>query len=322
MIKFLEPIKIEVRQFEPLEGILLDIFKKEIYWPLLEDVEAPDDVLRLRNDDDEELIKAIRSGRITFWHGEFKGSFNAKISKALRAIGGELDPKKGVFKVPVYRIKSRLVEEIRASEDRFNRALQKISTRFNELDPAKIAGNFKIEKYFDKAIWKTDGDIQKTLKGITVQPRLTDSQRATIATDYTKNMQKYIQDFTEKEIIRLREGVIKSTLEGKRYEGIISTIKKSYGVSENKARFLARQETNLMMQKLKEVRYVDAGSPGYDWACVAGSPDHPVRPGHLILKNTYQLWSKPPITDHKTGARNHPGCDYNCRCFAKVVVIF
>lgn len=323
MVKYLEPIKIEVRQFEPLEGILMDIFRREIYWPLIEDAGfKKDDVLRNVNADEDDLIAAIKSGRIVFWRGQFKGKFNARISKAIRDIGGELDPKTGTFKLPFYKVTRKLADAITASEDRFNRTLQKISTRLNEIDPAKLAGNFRIEKYFDKAIWQTDNDINKTLQGITVQPKLTPSQIDHISTEYTTNLQKYIQNFTEKEIVNLREKVIKSTLEGSRFEGLMKGIRQSYGVSENKARFLARQETNLMMQELKKVRYVDAGSPGYDWACVAGSPNHPVRPDHLRLKGTFQKWDSPPVTNLKTGARNHPGCDYGCRCFAKVVVIF
>lgn len=322
MVKYLEPIKIEVRQFEPLEDILLNLFKKEIYYPLLKDMEAKEDILKNKNSDDDVLIEAIQSGKITFWHGEFRGKFNAKISKAIRAIGGVLDAKKGVFKVPLLRVPAPVTHAITASEDRFSRVLQKISTRLNEIDAGSIAGAFKIEDYFDRAIFRVDNDIQKTLQNITVTPKLTDSQRAIIAKDYTTNMQRYIQDFTEKEIVRLREKVIKSTLAGNRYEGLMGAIQRSYGVTESKARFLARQETNLMMQTMKQARYVDAGSEGYDWACVAGSPNHPVRPDHLRLKGTYHKWDAPPVTNIKTGARNHPGCDFGCRCFPKVVIIF
>ena len=187
--------------------------------------------------------------------------------------------------------------------------------------PANFADNFKIEKFFDTQIFKTDVKINKTLEGITVAPKLTKDERNTIAKAYTKNLDKYIKDFSEKEIVELRSKIEKNVLEGGRYESMVDIIEKSYGVSKRKAKFLARQETGLMMSEFKKVRYLDAGVKEYIWTCAAGSPKHPVRPMHKALDGKKFSWNNPPITDEK-GNRNNPGEDFNCRCYAIPVVKF
>lgn len=315
----LTPIKISPKDFDDLEEILMGIFKREIYLPLLSDAGAKENVLRNSMDD---LLEAFRTGQIWFWQGEVGGKFNAQVSRELIKLGAGFDAAKGRFKIRLADLPADIRIAIAAGEMKFDKALAKINQRLNQLSPDEIAGKFRMENFFDKRLFNLDKDIQKTLKNITVTPQLTDSQRARIAEGYTDNLERYIKNFTEEEIANLRNRIQKSTMQGVRYEGLIGSIKKSYGVSENKAHFLARQETNLMMQEFKKVRYQDAGSEGYFWGCVAGSPNHPVRPDHLRLKGQYILWSDPPVTNLKTGARNHAGCDFGCRCFPKVVIKF
>lgn len=313
------PIKINQKDFELLEKYILEIFQNEIYLPLLADLGVGKKVLQNSFDD---LLNAFRTGRLSFWQGEVQGKLNASLSKELIRIGAVFDKKKGLFKITLKELPPDIRMAVAAGEMKFEKAMAKINQRLNNLSPSEIAGQFKMENFFDKSLFNLNKDIEKTLENITVIPKLTDSQRARIAEGYTNDLQRYIKNFTEEEIGRLRVKVQKSTMQGIRYEGLIKTIKQSYGVSENKARFLARQETNLMMQEFKKVRYQDAGSEGYIWACVAGSPNHPVRKDHKRLEGRFILWSDPPVTNLKTGAKNHAGCDYNCRCFPKVVIKF
>ena len=163
-----------------------------------------------------------------------------------------------------------------------------------------------------------------SIKNITVGPQLTKEQAARIADEWQTNMKLWVKDFTEKEILKLRKDVKSSVFTGNRYESMVSKIQKSYGVSANKAKFLARQETSLLMTKFKETRYKDVGVNEYEWRCVAGSKNHPVRPAHKKLEGLRFSWDNPPITTApgEPVRRNNPGQDYNCRCFAKPIVRF
>ncbi len=175
-------------------------------------------------------------------------------------------------------------------------------------------------------------DFKKTLKNISIAPTLTDGARKRISEDWQENMDLWIKDFTKKEIVNLREKIQKSTFSGNRYETMIKTIKDSYGVTKRKARFLARQETNLLLAKFKETRYTEANINEYIWTCVKMPKDKSpnehtpgnVRYSHGILDGLTFRWDDPPITTPpgEPARRNNPGQDYNCRCFARPIVKF
>lgn len=314
----LEPIKETDEDYEKFEKVILDLFREEIYYPLLKELNMPKSSIQNSTDD---LIEAIRSGRINYYRGQFKGRFNAAVSRELKKIGATWDRTQGSWKIPQSALSIEVRNAIGQSLHKFEKAMRSIDARLGKILPAEIAEKLKIEKLFDSSLWRLDQKIQKSLKGITVTPEFTKDQREKISKEYTENMQLYIKEFTEKEITRLRETVQKSSLKGIRYENIVKQIEKSYGVSANKAKFLARQETSIFMAKVKETRYLDAGVNEYIWGCVAGSPNHPVRPMHLKLKGTRQRFDQPPIVNEK-GDRKNPTEDYGCRCFAIPVVKF
>lgn len=316
--KQLRPIKIDYEYYDQLERVILEILETHIYAPLVGELNLKKSLFK---NDMSDLLDAIRTGRLTFWQGEFQGTLNATLTKELRRLGAVRDGRTGTYKIRMIDLPADIRIAIAASEDRFSKAMFRINQKLNQFDSVSVIGDLRIERFFDKSIYKTEVDIQKTLKNITVTPELTDSQREKISEGYTENLNRYIRKFTDEQILDLRKKIQTNTLQGYRFGGLVKSLQDSYGVSQNKAKFLARQETNLMMQEFKKVRYVDAGSKGYHWGCVAGSPDHPVRQIHKALENTYILWSQPPVTDIK-GNRNHAGCDYNCRCFPKVVISF
>jgi len=153
---------------------------------------------------------------------------------------------------------------------------------------------------------------------------LTAQERAKIAGDWANNMDLYIQKFTEEQIKKLRKDIQQQVFKGNRRETMVKKIQDSYKVTANKAKFLARQETSLLMAKFKESRYTSAGVTHYKWRCVAGSKLHPVRPSHKRLDGKTFTWQDPPITTEadEPVRRNNPGQDYNCRCTAIPIVRF
>ncbi|AFC22567.1 putative head protein [Bdellovibrio phage phi1422] len=313
----IKPIKETSDDYEELVEIISDYFKEEIYLPLLKIIDAPKSVLNSR----EDLISAISSGRITYYRGEFKGRFSAAVTRELKKLGASWDRKHGSFRLPLSKMPAGVKRAISLSEERFAKSMKKVDDQLKKFLPEKIAERVQIHKFFDTAVFRTDEKIKETLEGISVIPKLTKAEREKIATEYTKNMDLYIQKWTKKEIVKLREEMKAHALSGSRYEDMIETIESSYGVSRNKAKFLARQETSLMMTSLKEERYKEAGSDGYIWTCVQGTANHPVRPMHKKLDGKFIRWDTPPVTDEK-GNRNHAGRDYNCRCMARPIVRF
>ena len=380
--KELKPIRFPHELEEEVEKEIARVFKDEIFIPLVKIMkQRPRDVLMNAIEGSDVLLSAIKSGRIYFYRGQFKGDFNASISKELGRIGAVWNSDTRTFSIQAAQLSDPIKLAISNSQTTFEKLLERINLKLQQILPAEIAEKVQLEKIFEKVIYKVDKDVEDTLKGtkriaqeklndekrsgiipsvnpstftpsdsnipasdsdgvpviqptvrttqlpqnfleqLVLQPKMNPEQVTKIAKEYSRNMELYIKDWTEENIIKLREMIMQKTLAGQRYEGIVSSIQETYQVSQSKAKFLARQETNLLATKLKETRYLDAGVDAYKWSCVKGSAKHPVRPMHKKLDGKEFSWNNPPIVDDK-GNRKNPGEDYNCRCIAIPIVRF
>ncbi len=297
--------------------------RKYLYAPLMRDLFIPNKLLNSK----EDLIKAMQRGTIIYSDGKFMGYFDSNISKELRRMGAKWV--NGEFKLKKSQMPMDLRAEVSNQTIKQKERIKKLDKKLSELDPEKIAGKIRTDDLFSSTLGKTDREIRKSIKKISAVPELSKEERARIADEWQNNMKRYIKGFTEEQITKLRKDIAALVVEGNRQEGIAKMIqpqiakilKVSYNEAENKARFLARQETGLLMAKFKEVRYTKAGIQEYRWGCVAGSTLHPVRKLHKDLENKIFRWDTPPITS-ENGNKNNPGEDYNCRCFARPIVRF
>lgn len=322
----LRPIRERPEDFDRIEAKIKELFRQQIYLPLVYALGGQKNLIKNSTDD---LIDAIISGKIYFNRGKFTGKFNSTISKELMRIGATKRYKEDVFEIPRSKLNIHIKHAIDVAHSRFQETAAQIDKKLSAVIPEEIASKLKIEDLFDATLYKVDQDFNQSVKNITVAPKLTPERRAFIAKEYTENLKLYIQGWLDEEIIELRQKVQKQSFAGYRYESLIKTIQDSYQVSQNKAKFLARQETGLLMAKFKETRYADAGVYEYKWRCVAGSPNHPVRPRHKqlndeSLKGKIFRFDDPPITTEvgEPVRRNNPGEDYNCRCTSVPVVKF
>jgi SPP1 gp7 family putative phage head morphogenesis protein len=318
MLKQLNPIKETPQDYEEIEKAIIKIFRKEIYLPLVKLLAGNSKTLTNSQGD---LLDAIVTGRITFHRGKFQGRFNSTLSRALRSIGAEWDRKQGCFLVPQSKLPEEIVHAISLSKYRFEKSLEVADRKLRSIDHAKIADNMKLSEMMDKTLWRTNKRFERSIQKITVSPKLTPDQSARIAQEYTKNLELYITEFTQKETEELRKNIKERVLKGGRYESIVSEIQKSFGVSVRKAKFLARQETMLMTTKFKQVRYESIGADWYVWRCVAGSPNHPVRPMHKKNDGKRFRWDTGAVINEQ-GEKKNPGQDYGCRCYAVPLVKF
>lgn len=324
----LKAIKETTEDYETVEKRIKELLKREIYIPLLRELKIPNKTLKNAREEEDALIDAIHRGQITFSKGVFSGRFSAQVSKELKRLGAQWDRKTGTFRILQSSLSLNIRIAVSTSEFRFKEKLSEIDRKLAQIVPEELAGKLKVADAFDRTLWKVEKDFQSSVKNITVAPQLTDKERARVAAEWQDNMHLWIKDFAEKEIIELRKSMQESVFTGNRYGSMVKTIQESYGVSANKAKFLARQETSLLMAKYKQVRYQESGIDEYHWYHVAGSPNHPVRPIHKALgdalvsgKKKVYRFSDPPIVD-KDGQRKNPGQDYNCRCTARPIIRF
>lgn len=321
-VKKLRPIRGLPREFEELEALIKKVLRRELYHPLLSTLIERRDVLE--NAPEDELVKALQRALVTYKRGLFTGTFSAEISRALRSYGAVWDHKAKGYRLP----KSKLPREVKTAVDlglsRFQARMERLRERLRKILPEKIAESVNATPLFDSALFRVDRQLRETTKAFAVLPELSASQRERLSAEWSENLDLWIKDWSASEILKLRKDVERLVRTGARQETLVKLIQKSYGVASGKAKFLARQETNLLLTKFKETRYQDAGIREYTWRCVVGSPAHPVRPSHKALDGRTFRFDQPPVTTApgQPARRNNPGQDYNCRCYAVPIVRF
>jgi len=114
--------------------------------------------------------------------------------------------------------------------------------------------------------------------------------------------------------------VHKLTMEGmissKRFDEIKLDLMRTTEVTESRATLIARTEVGRASTNLTQARAEHIGSEGYIWRTAR---DSDVRKSHAKLEGTFHAWNKPPICD-PPAYRAHPGCIWNCRCYAEPIV--
>jgi len=315
-VRTLPLVREHTDRWRPCMAVMVGVLAERVYAPLFQILgEKPDEYANARYD----VLRAIQEGRIQYTDGRFEGRFSAGLSRELQALGATWDRKNDAWKLPPSRLTPDVSGAIGASVTRFKALAEKLDYTLAQVAPQ--AAHFRLERLVDSSAWTVNHEFEKSVRQVTVAPTFTDEQRGRIAREYTRNMQLGIVDWTNDEVKHLRLQVSRAFAGGARRELLARAIEHSYGMAQNKALFLARQETTLLASKIKQVRYQEVGLEKYRWVCVKGSPGHEVRPMHKKLNNTIQLWSRPPIVNEK-GERKHPGCDWNCRCGAHAVVEF
>lgn len=261
------------------------------------------------------LVKALKTGRLRYTNDTFYGKLDASLSKALRGIGATYNKTK-----KSYTIKSVILPlEIKVAIAEGNRKeAEKVSAVENKLTEmeGKSLTPLNIDVLFGDTLKKLDTQFHSSTKTLTrndIALPIDQSLVPELKEAYTKNLDKYIKDWHETQVLRLRKKVHENVEAGFRAENLIQVIQQEKNVSKNKAKFLARQETSLMVSKYRQIRYEEVGIDNYIWST---SHDSRVRHDHKELQGKVFSFSNPPVTDKNTGARNNPGEDFGCRCVA------
>jgi SPP1 gp7 family putative phage head morphogenesis protein len=145
-------------------------------------------------------------------------------------------------------------------------------------------------------------DITPVLRAQNIQPTLTLAQRANV---------NLIKSIPSQYFDRLNTVVLTGVQQGQRYTDIAADVKNLYGVTDSRAKLIARDQTSKTNAAITEARQTDLGIEEYVWM-TAG--DERVRPTHEDNDGKTFRWDDPPA---ETG---HPGHDINCRCVAVPVI--
>ena len=109
---------------------------------------------------------------------------------------------------------------------------------------------------------------------------------------------------------RVEQTLYSNLSQGNGIEKIQEELSKSEGIGENRARLIARDQTNKFNGQLTQLRQQEVGITSYVWTT---AQDERVRPTHKVLDGETFSWEKGP----KIG---HPGSEINCRCIAQPII--
>ena len=141
-------------------------------------------------------------------------------------------------------------------------------------------------------------DITQLLRAQNIQPTLALAQHVNV---------NLIKSVPAQYFERLNSTVLTGIQQGQRYSEIADSIQDIYGVTDNRAKLIARDQTSKTNAAVAETRQTDLGIEEYTWL-TAG--DERVRETHADNDGLVFRWDSPPA---ETG---HPGHDINCRCVA------
>lgn len=144
-----------------------------------------------------------------------------------------------------------------------------------------------------------------------------DAQSKKIAEDYTFNMQYWVKKWETKNIIKMREDVLKMIEEGARAERIQEYFEKRWKIAGDKARFLAVNESHLAASVIKATRYQEMGCTQFRWD---RSSSKEKRELHKLYYGQVFKFTEPPIIDEKLGIKGLPRQIWNCKCHMSPVI--
>lgn len=306
-----------IKDFKHLESytnIIKDKLKKElwemIYRPMFK-------LARIEASNEDNAIKeALKSGAIYYENGGFKSreKFSNRLSQELIRLGARYDRWENSFKIAIEDLPKEIWESIKLSIQKAQQKLSQINQflQYVEMNLDNIIDTMLFDSEVITVLDDVGNKIQKNVKHIsTIEFEFTKKQKEEIARNYTNNMQLYIKDFAVKRIPEIRRKVQQAILDGYREIDVQKMLEKEYGIMERKAKFLAQNETSIMLAQIKKVHYTAMGFDSFMWHTILDARERPL---HHLLNGTIHRFDNPPVIDERTGQRGLPGETYNCRC--------
>jgi len=312
-MKYLPIIK-DYKQYSDLIVKKIEEYFNDVLFNVLEEINS-ETVMNGKG-----LQTALLTGKIVYDKGRFKGKFNNALSAELEGLGAKFDKISKSYVLELNSIPADIQQAIAQVRIKDQDKYKKMMSYFYDLQERYefLEANVDFDREITIIGKSLNGQFAKSMKAVnTVPMEMTDYQLKEIAKNYTNNLDKYITKWTEEETAKLREGIIKLVEKGYNSHEVEKYILKQKSVGLRKAKFLARNETSLLVAEYTKNRFIQEGVTMYRWSAVM---DSRTRSWHRHLDGKIFSFDNPPIIDQTTGDRGNPAETYNCRCKAIPVV--
>lgn len=262
------------------------------------------------------LMDALDRGDIFYTGTGFKAKkrFSNAVSSELIRLGAKYDRfthtfviEKNLLSIDLQRTISESVLRAQTKLNMINSFLADVELNLNQIIETMVFTN-EVKTILDEV----GNEVKVNFKKVNlIEPELTNAQVEQISQDYTYNMQYYIKNWATKKIPALRLRVQEAVLQGYRADQVEDMIKKEYPKMAYKAKFLAQNETSIMLSALKKSMYSEMGFTEFIWQTILDGRERPL---HKKLHGKICSFDNPPVIDENTGQTGLPGQTYNCRC--------
>jgi SPP1 gp7 family putative phage head morphogenesis protein len=187
------------------------------------------------------------------------------------------------------------------------RSLANASKRFGGIDQWASRVAAAAAGRVDKQATTTIVSSVRSAFGIDITPLMSMSDvRATINLAKAANV-SLIKSVHSTYFDKIGNAVLSGVTQGRRASDLADDIEKITGVTESRAKLIARDQTGKMNSAITKARHGELGLTEYTWQT---SEDERVRDSHAAHDGQVFRWDDPPAD---TG---HPGEDIQCRCVA------
>lgn len=281
-----------------------------IYKPMFKDLK-----IKSKNDRNV-IIDALNRGDIFYVGNGFKAKkrFSNAVSNALIELGAEYNKFTHTFVIEKNLLSGDIVRTISENLLRAQTKLNMINSYLYdlELNIDQIIETMIFDDEVETILNSVEGQIHNNVRHLNIiEPELTDKQKQQIAKDYTYNMRFYIKNRAVKRIPQMRQKVQEAILDGYREDEVREMLEKEYNISKNDAKFLAHNETSIMLAELKKAIYTEMGFTEFIWQTILDGRERPL---HYKLHGKICSFDNPPVIDERTQQKGLPGETYNCRC--------
>ena len=203
-----------------------------------------------------------------------------------------------------------------AWQDDLRRAMAKIAK--DMVDPTNTAIKRMIALGPQINRYNKDEWIKLIRSQYGVDPTREDPERmASLLSNWSRNNAMLIKDIPFKTMNQIKDATVDALMTGKNTDDMTQDVydimSERTDVTDSRARLIARDQVAKLNGNLTQERQQDIGVDSYTWRTVG---DERVRETHADVDGQVFSWDSPPSeTDD-----NHPGEDYQCRCWAEPVL--
>ena len=195
--------------------------------------------------------------------------------------------------------------------DRLKELIDKSYITFQSIITLNKISNITIEQAGKISLMNKEQFIKVIHSSLSVNPIIQEPYLQTQLKLFQNQNTNLITKLGSDQKERIQQILYSNLSQGNSIEKIEEELKKSEEIGENRARLIARDQTNKFNGQLTQLRQQELGITSYIWTT---SKDERVRPTHRVLDGKTFTWEK----GSKIG---HPGQEIKCRCIAQPIII-